>query len=291
MKKYLCIDVGGTAIKFGLYDSEGKLLQEIPSVASLNADGSSKIVTSVLEKITALQENTKLTGICICTAGVVDPDTGCVVYAGYTIPNYTNTQWKIIIEQHTGVPCEVENDVNAACLGEMWQGELQHVQSGVCLTVGTGIGGAVLLNGEIYHGTGFTAGEVGYMRTAGMKFQDAASTTALLRRLKERGCKAETGHEVFALAKAGDPLCLEEINRMVDYLTEGIMTILYVLNPQKLVLGGGIMAQKELLEPKINKMLQAKAESATFLTTEIVFAKLKNNAGMMGALYNFKKRH
>lgn len=291
MKHYLCIDIGGTTIKSGVFNENGNTVVKHPLTKTNNTVESINIINSIRGIIERSINTFEIVGVCISTAGVVDPIKGSVVYAGYTIPDYSNTHLKEIVENEYHLPCEVENDVNAACLGEYWKGQLQAVSTGVCLTVGTGIGGAVLINGEIQHGVGFTAGEVGYLNINGSNFQDIASTTYLVNQVSERMGKKINGKEIFELASMGNEICVEEIDKMMTNLSIGLINIMYLLNPEVIVLGGGIMSQEAYLSPIIEEKIKSMIEAERFNKTQIKFATLKNDAGMIGALYNFKKRH
>lgn len=286
---YLCIDIGGTAIKYGLYNEDGQKVASFASDQTNNAILQQNISNTLRKKIRELKY-LDLAGVCISSAGVVDPVAGKIIYSGYTIPNYTGTAIKEMIETEFQLPCEVENDVNAACLGEYWQGALRGTTSGVCLTVGTGVGGPILIDGQIFHGAGYTAGEIGYMDINGARFQDVASTSALIKRVRLRKGESLDGKEIFQQAKAGDSVCIEEIEVLIENLSMGIINIIYLLNPERLVLGGAIMAQETYLKPRIQKILDQKIQDNQFKQTELHIAQLKNDAGMVGALYNFIKR-
>ncbi|MGX7350333.1 hypothetical protein RU97_GL001319 [Enterococcus canis] len=289
MKNYLCIDIGGTAIKYGLYNRTGQKVTSFASDQTNNAIAEQNISNTLRKKIQELK-HLGLAGVCISSAGVVDPEAGKIIYSGYTIPNYTGTALKEMVETEFQLPCEVENDVNAACLGEYWQGALKGTTSGICLTVGTGVGGALLIDGQIFHGAGYTAGEIGYMTINGARFQDVAATSALVQRVRMRKGLPLDGKEIFHLAEAGDPICIEEIEVLIQSLTTGLVNIIYLLNPERIVLGGAIMAQEAYLKPRIQKAMDLKIQDDQFKQTELHFAQLKNDAGMVGALYNFIKR-
>ena len=154
MAYYLAIDIGGTNIKYGLIDEAENLIEshEMPTEAEKGGPGILGKTKALVESY--LEENTIL-GVCISSAGMVDPDKGEIFYAGPQIPNYAGTQFKKEIEETYQIPCEIENDVNCAGLAEVMSGNGQGAQVAVCLTVGTGIGGCLLINGEIFHGFSF----------------------------------------------------------------------------------------------------------------------------------------
>ncbi len=290
MNHYLCVDIGGTTIKSGVFDTNGDIVEAYPLLKTNNASKEINIVSCLKQLIETSKSTYSLKGVAISTAGVVDPIKGEVIYAGYTIPDYTNTELKKIVEETYKLPCEVENDVNAACLGELWKGSLKGINEAICLTVGTGIGGAILQKGEIQHGVGYTAGEVGYLNINGQNYQDLASTSALVKKVNDMTSESLDGKVIFDRATKGDIVCIEAIDEMVDNLSIGLVNMMYLLNPEVIVLGGGIMAQRAYLEPLIQKKIAEKIQADRFNQTKIMFAILKNDAGMIGALYNFKKR-
>lgn len=292
MQKILCLDVGGTSIKSAIYQTDGKLLETFESVATNASE--IKLGETILKVVKErLALNSGVAGIAIASAGVIDSDAGKVIYSGYTIPNYTETEIKKTVESLTGLPCEVENDANCAGLAEMWQGAGQDYQSGVCLTVGTGVGGAVIINGQLVKGRGFTAGEVGYMPVNGQNFQDVASTTSLIARVNQLSLEKvyQSGEEIFKAAKEGNRECVQGIDELITNLAAGISIIMYLLNPDVIVLGGGIMAQKDYLHDKLMKRVSETIIDRQFATSAIVFAEHQNNAGMVGALYQFNNKN
>ena len=293
MKNYLCIDIGGTSVKYGIYSEESGFLMDsnFPTQAWLGGhsiiDRIIKLASQILEK------QTDICGICISTAGMVDCNTGCITYASSLIPEYTGTPVKNIFEQQFHLPCEVENDVNCAALAEYFSGAAQGASSCLCLTIGTGIGGAFVENGQIFHGFSGSGCEVGYMYLPDGAFQDIASTSALVRRVARRknlSFSALSGKKIFDLAKKNDSDCIEEIDRMTSYLGMGIANICYVLNPEIIVLGGGIMVQKELLYDKIREAVDKYLLHSIAGKTTLKFAQNQNRAGMLGAFYHFKAR-
>jgi predicted NBD/HSP70 family sugar kinase len=191
MKKYLCLDIGGTAIKYSVYNELGESDIAVKSALVQQTSEGTEIMDNVVKIVSDTLERETIAGICISSAGVVDATLGKVIYSGYTIPNYTGTPIKAILEEKFAIPCEVENDVNCACLGEYWLGAGRNSSSLICLTVGTGVGGAIMLEDQLVHGYSHTAGEIGYMTILGENFQDLASTSSLIKRVAERKNKEE----------------------------------------------------------------------------------------------------
>lgn len=288
MNCYRCIDIGGTSIKHACFNENGERLSETQEITVQQTPGNHEIVDTLHQIIQADQS---IDGVAISTAGVVDRASGSIQYAGYTIPDYTGTPLKQIVESTYNIPCFVENDVNSACLGEYWKGAAKNASSVVCLTIGTGVGGAVMFDGKLWYGATGTAGELGYIPIQGSYFQDLASTTALVQDVMKHHPSDQIfdGRKVFANAKRGDLICQQALTRFVDHLVQGLASVQYMINPEVIVLGGGIMAQRELLEPMIRASLEANM-IASFNTADIRFAELKNDAGMVGALYHFLER-
>lgn len=293
MNKYVSIDIGGTAIKYGIINENTEILEKgkIPTEAHL---GGPAIMEKVIHIIEEYEKEHKLSGICISTAGMVDVEKGEIFYAAPLIPNYVGINFKQELETRFSLPCEVENDVNCAGLAENTSGAAKGKRVTLCLTIGTGIGGCILIDGEVFHGYSNSACEVGYMYIEESDFQTLGAASILTKNVAEK--KGETkekwdGYHIFEAAKAGDDICLEAINKMTDILGKGIANICYVINPQIIVLGGGIMAQEKFLRPRIEEAIKKYLIPGIAKKTEIAFAEHQNDAGMLGAYYHFKNRH
>lgn len=294
MRHYICIDIGGTSIKHGVILENGEFCEtgEMPTEA-LKYGG-----PGILEKIHGITKrylkNYAAEGICISTAGMVDCEQGKIIYAAPLIPDYTGTEIKKSLETAFGIPCEVENDVNCAGLAEYYAGAAKGGNISLCLTIGTGIGGSIIIDGKVFHGYSGSGCEVGYMHLPGGEFQDLGASSILVKKTaqyKKIDPASINGKFVFEQAKRGDEDCIRAIDEMVDVLGMGIANICYVINPQVVVLGGGIMAQKSYLESRIRKSLEKYLIPSVAVHTKLAFAENQNQAGMLGAYYNFKGRH
>lgn len=170
MKKYVSIDIGGTAIKYGVISECGEILEKdkMPTEAY---KGGPEILNKVIRIVEAYKAAYELAGICISTAGMVDVEKGEIFYSAPLIPNYAGTQFKKVLEEKFQVPCEVENDVNCAGLSESVSGAAAGSKVTLCLTIGTGIGGCILVDGKVFHGYSNSACEVGYMHMFDSDFQ------------------------------------------------------------------------------------------------------------------------
>ena len=294
MKRYMCFDIGGTSVKFGVAGESGALLHkgEIPNVITQKGvDGLVESLASVMEQY---QQEYRLYGIAVSTAGVVDPEKGLILYAPKYFPGYPGTALGERLEKRCGLPCTVENDVNAAALGEYWLGAGQGAKSLFCITVGTGIGGCALLDGRVLHGAACFGGEAGLQHiTPGSTWEEMASTRALVRNVAEaKGIpeNALDGRIIFALAQGGDEEAAAAIARQMDDLATGIANICYILNPERIIVGGGIAAQEAYLYPQLDTALRKKLFPLVYEKLTLRFAALQNDAGILGALYNFLMR-
>lgn len=293
MNTYVCIDIGGTNIKHGVIDSNAHFLitGETPTDAHLGGPGIMHKIGLIIE---SYQETYTPAGVCISTAGMVDCSRGEIVYAGPTIPNYKGTAIKSIIESTYHLPCEVENDVNCAALAEHYAGAAKGTSSSLCLTIGTGIGGAIILNGQIHHGHTYSGCEVGYMHIMGDAFQNLGASSILVKKVSERKhCSPDeiNGKIIFQKAAEGDEDCIQAIDEIADVLGMGIANICYIINPEVIVLGGGIMAQKEYLYSRIRAAIDRYLIAFIAEKTRLEFAHNQNQAGMLGAYFHFQAIH
>ena len=151
MKKYVCIDIGGTAIKYGIVNETGEIewRKEMDTEAH---QGGKAILNKAIVIVETLMQETAISGICISTAGMVDTEKGEIFYAAPLIPDYAGTTFKKTMEERFHVPCEVENDVNCAGLAEYRAGAARGSKVALMLTIGTGIGGCMIVDGKVFHG-------------------------------------------------------------------------------------------------------------------------------------------
>ena len=319
-KQYFALDIGGTKTKYALLGEKGEILSAYEKDTEAQIGGSFILenVKGEIHRVLAelkgnpmegAQADTKgdakaertreakieplLSGICISTAGMVDEIKGEIIHAGPQIPEYKGCKWKEEIERTFSIPCEVENDVKCAGLGEYSFGSGKGTSSMLCLTIGTGIGGSFILNGEVYHGTSHSAMEIGYMQIPGGMFQRMASTSALVKRVASRKGEPEelwNGKRIFEEVAKEDKICLEELDRLCDALSIGLSNLCYAFNPECIVLGGGIMEQKDILLPKIWGHLQEHLVPIVAENTRLLAASLGNRAGLLGAYVHFHNR-
>lgn len=291
--KIIGIDIGGTTIKADLYDNFGTSLNQFKEIETIiDYDlGTNQILNQVCDLIGEYILNYSIDGVGISTAGVVNANTGEIIYAGYTIPGYIGVNFTSEIEKRFGLSTFVENDVNCAALGELWKGQAKDKKNVVMVTIGTGIGGSIIVNGQIVNGFNYTAGEVGYIPVGNSDWQSKASTTALIHLYQKKSLKTnQTGRTFFTDLSSGDKIAKETFEIFVENLTKGLLAISYLLNPEILILGGGILAKKDILLPEIQSSLAKNVMDNRFLPKNVVAATLGNEAGRIGAVKNFLDR-
>ena len=289
MNHYIVIDIGGTSIKHGILqeDLQFVITSETPTEAQ---KGGQHILQTVLQLILHYRMQYSVCGVCISTAGMVDIKHGVIVYADPLIPDYTGIAWKETVERNFGLPCEVENDVNCAGLSEYHAGVACGASIALCLTVGTGIGGCLLIDGKIIHGTSYSAGDFGHMLLYGTEFQKLGAASVLVSTVaKKKNCPAAkfNGKIIFEMARQGDTDCVEAIDQMAETLGCGIANLCYCINPEIIVLGGGIMAEQDYLENRIRTAMDSYLIPYVAQNTRLAFAQNKNHAGMLGAYFHF----
>lgn len=285
--KILTFDIGGTEIKYALCD-ENFDLTEKNSVPTNAHEGGKRIIERVVEIVRSFDG---IDRIGISTAGQVNSEKGEIVYATDSIPGYSGTKIKEIIETETGIPTAVENDVNSAAIGEAVFGAAKGHNSFICLTYGTGIGGAIYLDGKLFTGSSFSAGEFGHIVThAGGKrctcggygcYEAYASASALVNSVKEKLDLSMNGREIFENFENPEIRCI--IDSWIDEIVIGLKGLIYIFNPQLIVAGGGIMNESYITD-EINARLQ-KDLMTSFKKAEVVKALMGNDANKLGAAY------
>lgn len=289
-------DIGGTSIKFGIIDQEGKILFKSSFPSDIHIGGE-RIIHKIIQQVALLKKDWKMEGVAISTAGQIDSHKGLVVHATDNIPNYTGLEIKSMVEKETGLPAEVENDVNCMALGEQWKGAARDSDDFLCLTLGTGIGGAVFLNGSLYKGDTFGAGEIGHMSlypggrpcTCGNSgcYEQYASTSALQRSVNELFKKETDLKHFFEKVREGETASLEVFHEWIEDLAIGLKSTVHILNPSLIVIGGGISEQGDLLMQSIIKSVTPKIMYNHKKQLEIVAAEHGNDANLIGAARHF----
>lgn len=284
--RILTFDIGGTNIKYALCN-EKFVLSDKHTVPTEAHKGGQELVLKI---ISIIEQYDNIDRIGISTAGQVDSENGIVVYSTDNIPYYTGMMVKKIIENKTGIPTFVENDVNAFAMGEAKFGAGKGKSDFLCLTYGTGIGGALYLDNKLYKGMGSSAGEFGHMIThAGGKqctcggegcYECYASTKALLDSVNKRNSTQLNAFEIFEKENFSKPEIRSVIDQWIDEMIIGLINIIYIFNPPLIVLGGGIMNEDyviDLIDRKIYNLLME-----NFRDVNIVRSKLGSDAALLG---------
>lgn len=305
MKYGFGVDVGGTTVKLGLFDEDGKLLskREIPTHTE---NSGARILPDIAASIdTVLQENaiekSAVSGIGIGVPGPVN-DEGLV-------NRCVNLNWGVFnlheaLSALTGLRVKAGNDANCAALGEAWCGGGAGSTSSLFVTLGTGVGGGVILNGKILGGAHGVGGEVGHITvsapdrhpcTCGKRgcVEQYASATGIVRVTKERLAASETPSilrgmdalsckDVFDAAKAGDSFAIETLEQIFDYLGEALASACCVCDPERIILGGGVSKAGQYLLDGAARHFEKHMFHAC-KGTQFSLATLGNDAGMYGA--------
>lgn len=283
------LDIGGTAIKSAIWDgADTTELKEWDTNASLGG----KCLMDSVKKIIKTYENIDAIGI--STAGQVDTSDGSICYANENIPGYTGTKVKDILAEEFGVPVFVENDVNAAAIGELACGGAKGMDDFLCLTYGTGVGGAIVQNGEVFHGSTYAGAsfggivvhpeELGKGELSGC-YEKHASATALVKAAMTVDSSLDNGRKIFdAIEK---PEVRAVVDNWIDEVVYGLVTLIHIFNPTDIILGGGILSRSYVInniKMRVFKYVYPQARGV-----RLHQAKLGNRAGLIGAAYMAQK--
>lgn len=293
MKNYLGIDVGGTKIKYGVYSQFGK---EIDSgIVDSERSDLNKFI-KIIEDIKNKYEN--IEGVGLSLPCVLNSNTGVILEAG-NITAIEGANIKSIFEKKLGVKVEVENDANCVALAEKWIGNGKNNSNFICVTIGTGIGGSIIINDKLYTGRNFVAGEFGFMVIDKDIVDDfekdyghLASTTALVELVELVKNKEENkidGHYIFNKLKEKDDSVKNVYNKWLTNLAFGIRNLCFILDPEKILLGGGVSAQGKILID-LKKRLEDILPDGYNLW-DIETCKYFNDSGKIGAIYNLIQKN
>ena len=303
MKKYVFgVDIGGTTVKLGLFDAEGNVIEkwEIPTRTE---DAGSKILPDIADSV---REKMKEIGPdCVAGVGVGAPgpiDGDGVVHRAVNL-GWGTFSIKETLEDLLNIPVMAGNDANVAALGEMWMGGGQGCKDLVVVTLGTGVGGGIIINGKILTGAVGAGGEIGHIHVndseeeacgCGNKgcLEQYTSATGITRLANRRLASSDkdsvlrsgevSAKTVFDAVKAGDPLAIEVAEEFGKYLGDGLAAIAGVVNPEAIVIGGGVSKAGEVLidyiKPNYEKTVFHGSKDVKFS-----LATLGNDAGIYGA--------
>ena len=305
-KKYaIGIDLGGTSVKYALIDNEGvfHFQGKLPSKADISAEAViGQLVTACKETMASAQQlGVTIEGIGIGTPGIVDETNRIVLGGAENIKGWENLNLADRIEAETHLPVQMGNDANLMGLGETTYGAGQGARNVVFLTVGTGIGGAVVIDGKLFNGFANRGTELGHVPLIANGepcacgsigcLEHYASTSALVRRFNKRAAEAGrsfsgeeiNGELIVRLYKEGDKLATECLDEHCDFLGHGIAGFINIFSPQRIVIGGGLSEAGDFYIQKVSERAHRYVMADCAVSTRIMAASLGNKAGSIGA--------
>lgn len=290
----LGIDIGGTNVKFGVIDDDYRILER-RSIPTRTEASAAAIISDIIEVCLDLKKAFPYERIGIGTPGAVDSKHGICIKAA-NLP-FRNTPIAGMIAEATGVPATLANDANCAVTGELYAGIGKQYANFIMVTLGTGVGGGIVINGQVYQGFRSGAGEIGHMVIdyAGLPcpcgqigcWEQYASVNALIRQTKHAAVDAPnsllasmcadsvTGRTVFEAAEKGCDVAKQVLDTYTNYILIGISSLDYIFQPEAIVLCGAVTNQGQtLLDPLHRKQTTP---------SKIFISDLKNDAGIIGA--------
>jgi len=286
----VAVDIGGTQVKYGLITAQGTMLDS-GQIDTRGPDGVEQILARVDTLITGFADQRPV-GIAISTFGIIDRERGCILAAADAIRGYVGFELKSHFERQFRLPATVENDVNCVALAEGWRGAAIGLRNYLAITLGTGIGGGIVIDGQLYRGSGAAAGEWGYALIEGQVWEEVASLRGLAI-LADRAMpgRARSAQQVFETADAGDPDAAAVLERWFSRLAIGIANLIYAFNPEAIVVGGGICARGPRFQRELAHAIDQQLRPDFRCMTRIMIASTGNQAGMLGATRDWLRVH
>jgi glucokinase len=311
------VDLGGTTTKLAFINTYGEIIHKWEILTDKEEDGKYIVINIAKAIDQKLQEldltKDKLIGIGMGAPGPVDTKTG-VIYNAVNLGWNTHFPLRDMLEVETSLQAVIDNDANCAALGEMWKGAGNGAKDLVCITLGTGVGGGVIANGQIVQGVSGAAGEIGHITSVPVNgarcncgktgcLETIASATGIVRiatNMLENdtssgelmGIYQKEGHvsakNVFDAARNGDKIANSVIEEVSFYLGLALANIANTLNPEKMVLGGGVSKAGQILLNPIKENFGKYSFPRVKESTEIAIATLGNDAGVIGAAWLIK---
>lgn len=289
------IDLGGTNTKFAVAGRDGRLqLEGSWPTPALEGRG---VLLEHLKSITrnaierSVAAGIQISSIGIATAGWVDPNLGRVVYATGNLPGWTGTGIREELEAAVGLPVAVENDANALAVGERYFGAAQGVDHFVCVTLGTGVGGGCFINGKLNHGAHFMANALGHICiqpdgmscTCGQRgcLEQYANAAALVR---YAGPGFDSAEAVVTAARNGDAAARQALRVYAGYLAHGCATMAHLLDPELIVLSGGIAQENTMLLEDLRQLMKELVIGSGYRDPRIELSPLAWYGGVLGAV-------
>lgn len=298
LKYAIGIDLGGTFVKSALVCETGAI--RFTHMLPIGVEATKHIILDTIEQIIqttlfeAFEKELEVVGIGIGTPGIILD--GVVIGAAENLPGWEQVDLSGYFSKRFKLPVNIDNDANLMAYGELHYGAARGCSDVVCLTIGTGIGGAIIINGAVYSGYKNRGGELGHIviehngtdcNCGGKGCLEAyASTSALVKRYKQlSGKKNETIDGLFVVKKfkQNDPFAVQSIQEHTQYLGHGIASFINIFAPQKIVIGGGISDAGQFYIDMIKEVAFKNMMPDCGIQTEVVSAQLGNIAGSLGA--------
>lgn len=292
---YMVFDIGGTSIKYSLMNEKGEILTS--KSENTPEQGSGKTQELLVDIINKYKEKYDLEGVAMSVPGGID-DNGYIHFMGQVI-DLQDMYLNKYIKENTGLDCTYDNDVNCVAMAEKYMGNAVDNKNFVCITIGTGIGGGIFINNQLYRGNRGMAGEFGINileynilqsdKIECKSFSRLGSTYNLIDRVNKLKNEKLDGKQVFELAENGDYEVQKLIEDFYFNLAIGIYNIVYSFSPEKVLIGGGLSARDDLIPNIKNKLKLLNKDILKFV--KIDTCKFKNESGKIGALYNFLNKN
>lgn len=289
MKKYILgIDVGGTNVNLGVINRNGSIIarhhfptQKYSRTKNRLIDAIAMYAQELLDENSIDKKN--ISGVGMGLPGLVDPVKGVVKYLP-NIPGWREVPLAKILKSKLRLPVYIDNDVNMITLAEWKYGEAKGCKNFLCITLGTGVGGGLILNNELYRGEGYVAGEIGHMPLEDKILEAYVGNVPLQERaaklFKNKNIELD---EVFELAKMGNVLALELWQEAGTHIGNVLAGVVNLLNVRLIVIGGGVSSNFRFLAPAIRKAIQARSMKVQASMVKVVRSKLVDDAGLIGA--------
>lgn len=291
---YLSFDVGGTNTKYSLINKNGEILKSGSIVTQDNRDIIFGRIKEVVKKFQ--NEGNKIEGLAFSMPGVIDVKRGHMITGGALYDLY-DFPFKSELEKYIGISVELENDVNCVALAEKWLGNAKDIKNFLCITVGTGVGGAIYIDDKMVRGKNFAAGEFGFMITDRREDYEEASLSmsgsvrgGLLKAYAKRkniNWECLTGEEIFELSHNGDEIATKVIDEFYTSLAYSIYNLAVSLNPEKILIGGEITKRSDFIEILEKKVEIIKKDVCPLEMPKLERCKFLNDSGKIGAVYHF----
>ena len=291
------VDLGGTHLRTAAVDVNGNLHDRKKS-STPDTSNPDEIVEAIVNAARASEKEASIASTCVAVPGTVNVETGTVL----TIPNVRSLEGfrlAAALQRELHHPVIIENDANAAAMGELWKGAGRDTRTMICITLGTGVGGGIILNGKLWRGVDGSAGEIGHTTIephggvicgCGSEgcLEVYASATALVRMFKESNSTLRevddlTAEKIYRAAKDNDPIALKVFRQMGEYLGIGLAIVVNIVNPEMIVIGGGVANAWELFGQDAIQEMRRRAFPLPGSRVKVKPAECGDNAGLLGA--------